>query len=101
MRERTWKALVAFGAPLVELHPEDLTTPGTFYIMGRPPNQIDIITSIDGVTFEQAWARRVPSTYGGGAIHYIGKTELIENKKAAGRPQDLADLAYLESVEEP
>lgn len=65
--------------------------------MGRPPNQIDIITSIDGVTFEQAWNTRVPSTYGGIPVWYIGRTELIANKKAAARPQDLADLAYLES----
>lgn len=65
--------------------------------MGRPPNQIDIITSIDGVTFEQAWNTRVPSTYGGIPAWYIGRTELIANKKAAARPQDLADLAYLES----
>ncbi len=97
--EKVWRALLAFGAPLTELRPDDLKTPGTFYIMGRPPNQIDIITSIDGVTFEQAWAARVVSTYGGVPVCYIGKAELIENKKAAGRPQDLADVAYLESID--
>lgn len=67
--------------------------------MGRPPNQIDVITSIDGVTFEQAWATRVASTYGGVAVCYIGRSELIANKKAAAQPQDLADVAYLESIE--
>ena len=95
--DKVWRALGAFGAPLDELQPEDLRTPGVFYVMGRPPNQIDVITSIDGVTFEQAWATRVASTYHGVPVNYIGRSELIANKKAAGRPQDLADVAYLES----
>ena len=72
--------------------------PGTCFVMGRPPNQIDIITSIDGVTFEQAWKARVASTYDEVPINYLGKAEFIANKKAAGRPQDLADVAYLESM---
>lgn len=96
--EKVWRALVAFGAPLSELRIEDLSSPGTFFVMGRPPNQIDIITSIDGVSFEQAWKARVASTYGGVPVNYLGKAELIANKKAAGRPQDLADVAYLESI---
>lgn len=95
---RVWRALVAFGAPLDDLRLEDLRTPGVFYIMGRPPNQIDLITSIDGVTFERAWVTRVASTYWGVPVNYIGRSELIANKKAVGRPQDLADVAYLESI---
>jgi hypothetical protein len=96
---KVWNALVAFGAPLDELRESDLASPGTFFIMGRPPNQIDIITSIDGVSFTQAWEGRVESTYGGVPVAYIGRAELIANKKAAGRPQDLADVAYLEGEE--
>ena len=94
--KKIWQALAEFGAPLADLSVEDLSTPGTFYIMGRPPNQIDVITAIDGVTFERAWKTRVPSTYFGVPVCYIGKAELIANKKAAARPQDLADVAYLE-----
>lgn len=93
---KVWKALVSFGAPLAELRESDLAAPGTFFIMGRPPNQIDIITSIDGVPFEQAWENRVESMYGGVKVSYISKDDLIANKKAAARPQDLADVAYLE-----
>jgi hypothetical protein len=93
---RVWSALLAFGAPLSDLTPEDLAHEDVFFIMGRPPNQIDIITSIDGVSFEQAWSNRVASTYGDVPIAYIGKADLIANKKAAARPQDLADVAYLE-----
>lgn len=97
---KVWDALASFGAPLAALRPEDLASAGTFFIMGRPPNQIDIITSIDGVTFEQAWASRISSTYGGIATYYIGRSDLIANKKAVARPQDLADVAYLESMPE-
>ncbi len=98
--EKIWRALVAFGAPLEDLSVSDLASPGTFYIMGRPPNQIDLITAIDGVTFEQAWSTRIESIYGGVPVSYIGREELIANKKAAARPQDLADVNYLESVKD-
>jgi len=92
---RVWKALLAFGAPLEELRSEDLAVPGTFFIMGRPPHQIDIITTIDGVTFEEAWDRRVASTHGPEPAYYISREDLIANKRAAGRPQDLVDVDYL------
>lgn len=94
---KVWRALTDFGAPLAELSQNDLSTPGTFYIMGRPPNQIDVITTIDGVTFARAWGARVSSTYFGVPVAYIGRDDLIANKRAAARPQDLADVAYLES----
>jgi len=98
--QRIWRALAAFGAPLEDLSVSDLATPGTFYIMGRPPNQIDLITAIDGITFDQAWSTRIETTYGDVPVSYIGREELIENKRAAARPQDLADVSYLESAKE-
>jgi hypothetical protein len=94
---KVWDALVAFGAPLSELSIEDLSTPNTFFVMGRPPTQIDIITTIDGVTFEEAWAKRIPRTFASTAVNVIGRTELIANKRESGRPQDIADVAILES----
>jgi hypothetical protein len=93
---RVWNALLAFGAPLSDLREDDLSAVDTFFIMGRPPNQIDIITTIEGVSFAEAWPNRVESTYGDVAVSYIGRADLITNKKAAGRPQDLADVDYLE-----
>jgi hypothetical protein len=54
---------------------------------------------IDGVTFEQAWAARVASTYSDVPVQYIGKEEFIANKRAVARPQDIADIAYLETAE--
>lgn len=92
---RVWRALAVFGAPLGDLELGDLTKPDTFFIMGRAPNQIDIITTIDGISFQQAWRNRVRSTFDDVPVHYIGRDDLILNKEAAGRPQDLADVAYL------
>jgi hypothetical protein len=97
---KVWRALARFGAPLDELRVDDLRESDTFFIMGRPPNQIDIITTIDGVSFEQAWRNRVESTYGGLPVNYIGRDELIANKEAAGRPQDKVDVAYLRRMKE-
>ena len=90
-----WRALVAFGAPLEQMQPADLAKPDTYFIMGRPPNQIDIITTIDGVSFETAWEGRVIGTYGGVPTAFIGREDLIANKLAVGRPQDLVDVESL------
>ena len=96
---KVWRALASFGAPLDDLTIEDLTRPETFFIMGRPPNQIDIITTIDGVSFRTAWSNRVESTFGDVRVCYIGKNDLIANKTAAGRPQDRIDLEYLRGAD--
>jgi hypothetical protein len=90
-----WKALVSFGAPMSELTVEDLSRPAMVIQLGVEPNRIDLVTSIDGVAFEDGWRGRVESTYGDAAIHVIGRRELIRNKIASGRPQDVADVARL------
>lgn len=56
---------------------------------------IHIITTIDGVSFEDAWSRRVESHYGNQPVHFISKDDLIANKRASGRKQDLLDLDSL------
>ncbi|HEY2476593.1 MAG TPA: DUF6036 family nucleotidyltransferase [Candidatus Cybelea sp.] len=94
--KRVWRALLAFGAPLSDLSESDLSTPDVIFSMGLPPNQIDIITSIDGITFAEAWEARVADKYGGIPLWYIAKADLIANKKAVARAQDLADVEYLE-----
>jgi hypothetical protein len=94
--KRVWRALVAFGAPLSELTQRDLSTPDVVFSMGLPPNQIDILTSIDGISFAQAWEARVAAAYGDVAVWYIAKPDLITNKKSVARLQDLADVEYLE-----
>jgi hypothetical protein len=54
------------------------------------------LTSIDGVTFERAWTGRLKGVLGGERVSFLGRRELIRNKRAAGRPKDLADIALLE-----
>ncbi len=92
---RVYRALEDFGAPLLDLTPEDLASPGLIFQMGVVPRRIDILTRIEGVTFEEAWPDRVFGNYGGIAFALIGKEALIRNKVAVGRPVDLVDVARL------
>ena len=91
-----WQALVAFGAPLQDLTPADLARPDVVFQIGVPPSRIDLLTGISGVRFEEAWPRRVMVTVEGRAMPVLGRDDLIRNKRATGRPRDLADLAELE-----
>jgi len=92
---RVFTALKAFGAPLSDLTENDLSTPGTVYQIGLSPNRIDILTLIDGVGFDQAWTNRMEIDVDGMTIPVIGREDLIRNKRAVGRPQDLADVQRL------
>jgi hypothetical protein len=65
---RVLRALRAFGAPIADLTVGDLAVPGTIFQIGVAPNRIDVITSIEAVDFDGAWARRVPASYGAVAI---------------------------------
>jgi hypothetical protein len=93
---RVWRALRRFGAPLRDLTPEDLTTPDLVFQIGVAPRRIDLLTSIDGVSFSEAWPQRVLVELEGMTFPVIGRAHLIRNKRASGRPQDLADLERLE-----
>ena len=93
---RVWRALERFGAPLHDLAIEDLATPGIVFQMGLPPYRIDLLTQISGVTFEEAWPNRLVILIEGIEVAVIGKQDLIRNKRASARPQDLVDLDLLE-----
>jgi hypothetical protein len=95
---RVWAALAAFGAPLDTLgvHQSDLTTPGLVTQIGLPPYRIDILTSISGVSFDEAWADRMPGTLFDVAVDFLGRDSFIKNKRASGRPKDLRDIRALE-----
>lgn len=92
---RVLAALDDFGFGGLGLTLADFSTPGQTIQLGMPPNRIDLLTVIDGVSFDEAWAGRVAGRYGGQPVHYIGRVDLIRNKRASGRPQDLADLDAL------
>jgi uncharacterized nucleotidyltransferase DUF6036 len=97
--KRVMQALRDFGAPLDDLTESDLGAPGTGFKMGEPPSRIDILTQIEGIRFEDAWPRRLETSFGSVRCAVIGRADLLTNKRSAGRPQDLADVAALERLE--
>ena len=94
--KRVWTALNAFGAPLSKLNIDDFLTPDIVYQIGVAPRRIDILTSISGVTFEEAWTNRITLKIDGLNVPVIGRNELLINKRATGRTKDLADVESLE-----
>lgn len=96
---RVLTALRRFGAPLGDLQEGDLAVPGIGFKMGQPPCRIDILTEVSGLAFHDAWPRRVQAEMGGGvSCSVISVEDLIANKRAAARPQDLADVDALERI---
>lgn len=89
--KRVYSSLRKFGAPLGDLSETDFATDG-FFQMGRPPVRIDILMSIDGVEFAHAWPNRQEGDFVGVPAHFISPADLIANKSATGRPQDLIDI---------
>ena len=97
--ERVWSALVTFGAPLHELTRDDLTSDDLVFQIGVAPNRIDILTSVGGVSFDEAWPRRSTVELWGMTVPVIGREDLVTTKRAAGRPRDLADVAELDGTD--
>ena len=92
---RVEEALVAFGFTSLGLSAADFMRPDQVVQLGHPPNRIDLLTSISGVTFEEAWSTRVDDQLHGIPVRFIGREALIRNKRATGRTQDKADLEAL------
>ena len=91
-------ALRVFGAPLHDLTRDDLLRPDTVFQIGVVPCRIDILTTISGIEFDDAWPGRLPLALEDLSVACIGRDDLLANKRAAGRPQDLADVARLEQA---
>jgi hypothetical protein len=93
------RALVDFGAPLMGLTAQDIEAPGVGLQIGKEPLRIDILTRISGPSFADAWPGHVEAPFGGDVrCPVIGLDALIANKRAAARPQDLADIDALERL---
>jgi hypothetical protein len=92
---RILTALNEFGFGSVGLKEEDLKTPNKVVQLGFPPVRIDIITSISGVSWDDAYEKHDKGEYGETPVCYIGKAHYIANKRASGRKKDLADLEAL------
>lgn len=88
-------ALEEFGFGDVGVTIADLARDDSVIQLGYPPYRIDIITTISGVDFEAAWTRRLMIDLNGKQVGFIGREDLITNKKSVGRPQDIADVQRL------
>jgi hypothetical protein len=95
--ERVHRALLAFGAPADRFEIADFASPRFVVQLGVAPNRIDILTTISGVEFAEAWPERETTRYGDQSVPVIGRKELIRNKLASGRAQDLVDVEVLQA----
>jgi len=93
--EKLLASLDSFGFGSLKLTIADFTTPGQVVQLGIAPVRVDFLTSITGVPWQQAWVNRVTGWYGGLPVFFIGKDDLIANKRALGRHRDLADIEAL------
>ena len=93
--QRILTALEAFGFASVGLTPSDFVRPEQVVQLGVPPVRIDLITSISGVAWDEAWAGRIAGRYVDIPVSYIGRDQFIANKRATGRTKDVADLEVL------
>ena len=96
--DRVMRALAVFGAPLDEITGADLSAADLVVQLGVEPGRIDLLTSIDGVEFDDAWPGRLMATIDGLQLPLIGLDDLVRTKRAAGRDQDLADVARIEAA---
>jgi hypothetical protein len=96
---KVMQALRAFGAPLMGLTAADLVMPGNGLQIGVEPGRIDVLTKISGVDFQTAWPDRIEAAFASDLrCSVIGLEALLANKRAAARPQDLADVAALDRL---
>jgi predicted nucleotidyltransferase len=95
------KALTRFGAPVSGISEADFAAEGIVFQIGNSPRRIDILTRISGVDFETAYAKKKTVSVDGLDVPVISVEDLIANKRATGRTQDLADVEKLESLLTP
>ena len=96
--ERIEAALADFGFQSIGITKSDFLESDQVIQLGRPPHRIDLLTSISGVSWDEAWKTRQEVQFGGHTLYAISRAQLIQNKRASGRLQDLADVARLEQV---
>ena len=96
--EAIGKVFSLFGFPMTQYLLEELKLPNRMISIGRPPSRIDILNELTGVDFEQAWNRRNIVSIDGLDVPFLSLSDLIDAKRASGRPQDLVDLESLETL---
>lgn len=96
--ERLCAALGEFGFSGLAQHIDEFSIPERMATLGVPPLRIDVMTSVDGVQFSEAWVERLTAQVDGYEIHFLGLEHLRANKVASGRPKDLADVALIDEL---
>ncbi|MEO8268113.1 MAG: nucleotidyltransferase [Aureliella sp.] len=96
--KRVWSALVTFGAPTSQITIDDFSTPGIVFQIGLPPQRIDILTSISGVDFPDAWDSRLEVEIEGMSVPVLSLKDLLVNKSSSGRDKDKADIPTIERL---
>ena len=92
---RVVEALNAFGFEGAGLGADDFRQPEKVVQLGVPPVRVDILTSLTGVSWDEAFSGRTKGTYGDVPVYFIGRAQLVANKRALGRKRDLADIEAL------
>ena len=92
------RAIKEFGAPLMDLEESDFHKPGMVFQIGVPPKRIDIISGISGLDYAEASRNAVKMNVDGLEVKVISLGDLIVNKRASGRPKDIADALALEKI---
>jgi len=93
---RVMQALAAFGAPLAEVTVDDFAREGITYQIGVVPGRVDILTQLTGLSFADAWPKRLHHAFGDIEVDFIGRDAFLRNKRATGRPKDLGDIEGME-----
>lgn len=97
-RQRVINALGDFGFASLSLRPEDFAPPNEGVQLGIRPVRIDILTVLDGITYPEAYASAEIGQLGAHPVRFLSREMILRNKRALGRPQDLADIARLEEL---
>ncbi len=97
---RLGAALAEFGYPALAREWLRFTERDRMATLGREPLRVDIMTSISGVSFAAAWKGRLRAAYGRHRVGFLGRKQLLINKRAAARPKDLLDIELLKEVED-
>jgi len=92
---RVARAIQEFGFGHIKVDPEDFSKPNHFAVIGRAPVRVDVLTSISGVSFEEAWRERVHGQLGSQPVAFLSRQHLLQNKLASGRLKDKADAERL------
>ena len=96
--KRLYRSLSQFGAPVTQITEYTFTEPGMVFQIGVAPRRIDVLTSIDGVNFKEAWKSRNEIEVENLSLPFISKNDLMKNKESTGREKDKLDAAFLKKT---